>query len=100
MGRGRAPAVRGGRGSALSPSISCEICDERVDPWSDLRYSRLGGAAQAVVAKGSQRCSSCKRHGCPRCMQVVEERVDDFFLDIFLCRGCVKRQPREEPGPV
>jgi hypothetical protein len=31
--------------------------------------------------------------GCPGCLRVVEERADDYFIDVFTCRECLEGGP-------
>lgn len=71
--------------------VRCQLCDVRVEPWGRLRYARMAPTGGVIEARGLQHCSQCSRLGCPACLYAVEERVDDFFLDQFVCRECSRR---------
>ena len=73
--------------------LACEICSERIDAMREQSYPRSGSGSPTVVAKGLKQCSTCGRRGCPRCLQVVEERVDDYFFDLYSCRDCLDGTP-------
>ena len=67
----------------------CEICGSRVPAWGDLAYPRMPFAARTVHVRSLKRCAACVRRGCPSCLCAVEERVDRFCFDVFLCYGCL-----------
>ncbi len=69
----------------------CEMCGTVVPPWAELSYPRIGSGAQSRVLRGPQHCAECGRLGCPTCLRVVEERVDDFFIDEPTCLPCLRR---------
>jgi hypothetical protein len=74
----------------------CELCGRTIVPWTELRYRRVGTGSAERLLRGTQRCAHCGKAGCPQCLQLVEERVDDFFFDQPICLICL-RQGR--PGP-
>jgi hypothetical protein len=78
------------RSSTGSSELQCAICRQRLEPAGELRYPRLADQRATVAAQGAEHCSACGRLGCPLCLLVVDERRDDFFLDLFLCRECLK----------
>ncbi len=69
----------------------CELCGEVVVPWADLAYARVGAGAPTRVLRGAQRCTQCGRVGCPSCLRLVEEQVDDFFILQLACHQCLSR---------
>ncbi len=63
----------------------CELCGVDVDLGEECRDP---GAAPHPPRERA-RCSACQRIGCSRCLAAVEERADDFFLDLVLCSDCL-----------
>lgn len=76
-------------GSMSESRVHCEICGAGFDEGEPLRYPRRGLGAQELVRPGLERCTHCQRRGCPRCLTVVEERADDYFIDLMLCEACL-----------
>jgi hypothetical protein len=75
----------------VTDTSRCEICGRRVEAGAELRYPRVGTDGPVLVASELRRCWVCKRLGCPDCLRAVEERADDFFIDLFTCPECQRK---------
>jgi hypothetical protein len=85
-------------GCAVS-CVRCEICGTLGPAWGDVAYPRVPFARPTVHVRSLKRCVACVRRGCPSCLCALEERVEDFVFDVFLCYRCLGlHAPRVPPG--
>ena len=90
--------MSGAEALVSGPTTTCEICGRAVELEGGVSYARSGQGAAAIEAEELRHCWSCKRRGCPDCLRTVEERADDFFIDLLTCQDCLDKESAPAPG--
>jgi len=70
-------------------SGKCEICGTAALSLPQ-SYPRIDPLRRQKVDKDELlTCSVCRKPGCENCLVIVEEQIEDFFMDLAYCQACL-----------